>query len=74
MTQFEALVSIAQTMLRMRGQWHANGATAFADINLAVEQAADLLDNIEAIGHDTIAAAKRELKQRAAPANIEHYR
>lgn len=42
MTTFEAIVSMAQIVLRHRGQWHA-GATAYDDIDLAVNQCADLL-------------------------------
>lgn len=32
MTTFEGLVSIAQTILRVPGEWH-QGATAYADIS-----------------------------------------
>lgn len=42
MTTFEAIVSMSLTVLRQRGQWHG-GATAHNDIDLAVNQCADLL-------------------------------
>ena len=42
MTTFEAIVSMAMLVLRQRGQWHG-GATAYADIDLAVNQCSDLL-------------------------------
>ncbi len=42
MTTFEALVSMSQTVLRQRGQWQG-GATAYDDIDLVVNQCADLL-------------------------------
>lgn len=42
MTKFDALVSMALCVLRQRGQWQG-GATAFSDIDLAVNQCSDLL-------------------------------
>ena len=43
-TPFEAIVSIARIILRHRGQWQGP-ATAHADIDLAVNQASDLIPN-----------------------------
>ena len=67
MTRFEAIVSIAQIVLRHRGQWHV-GATAFADIDTAVNEASDLLgDGTRAMCE----AAISELKLRSTPSSAE---
>ena len=62
MNKFEAIVSIAQTLLRVKNQWHG-GATAFEDIDRAVAQACQLIpgDSDEASN-----AARTELRRRAA--------
>lgn len=57
----EALVTMAQTLLRVRGEWHG-GATAFADIELAVSNVADLVP--DATLNQKLCAI-REIKRRA---------
>lgn len=42
MTTYEALVSMSMLLLRQRGQWQG-GATAYADIDFAVNRCSDLL-------------------------------
>lgn len=67
MTTFDALVNLAQITLRARGQWQA-GATAYTDIDRAVNQCADLLrgdDMPDLVSLDVIKAAIAELKRRA---------
>lgn len=66
MTTFEALTSMAQVVLRARGQWHA-GATAHDDIDLAVNQCADLLpEGSRALCEMAIAELKRSSTPYAA--------
>jgi hypothetical protein len=72
MTQFEALVSMAQTVLRARGEWH-QGATAHDDIVVAVYDCANAIRGGTDIAgpdvsRDVRQAAIRELKLRATPA------
>jgi hypothetical protein len=67
MTTFEALVSISLMVLRHRGQWHG-GATAFADIEVAVSDSmaairGDHWPNLVTL-HDALMAIG-ELKRRA---------
>lgn len=61
MTHIDALVSMAQTVLRFRQQWHGP-ATAHADIDLAVNQCSDLLPNGT---RELCESAITELKRRA---------
>jgi hypothetical protein len=66
MTTFRALVSMAQTVLRVRGQWHG-GATAYADIERAVSDCAEAIRGDEwrdLITLDQIKSAIAELKRR----------
>ncbi len=66
MTTFEALVSISQTLLRARGEWQGN-ATAHADIDRAVNQAADLIrgdDRPDLVTLDLIKMTIAELRRR----------
>jgi len=66
MTTFRALVSMAQTVLRVRGQWHG-GATAYADIERAVSDCAEAIRGDEwrdLISLDQIKSAIAELKRR----------
>lgn len=65
MTTFEALVSISQTVIRSRGQWQG-GATAHDDIDLAVNQCADLLPDVT---RELCEMAISELKRRAGKAS-----
>lgn len=68
MTTFEALVSMSQMVLRQRGQWHG-GATAFDDIDLAVNQCSDLLP---AGSRQLCDMAVAELKRRSGIAAHNH--
>jgi hypothetical protein len=62
MTTFEAATSIAQTLLRIKGQWHG-GATAHIDIDRAVFATCRAMGPIaDDIGN----AVRAELKRRAA--------
>lgn len=61
MTTFEALMTLSQIVIRQRGQWHG-GATAYDDIDLAVNNCADLLPQGTRILCDMAVA---ELKRRA---------
>ena len=66
MTTFRALVSMAQTVLRVRGQWHG-GATAYADTERAVSDCAEAIRGDEwrdLITLDQIKSAIAELKRR----------
>lgn len=63
MTTFEALVSIAQTVLRQRGQWYGP-ATAHDNIDLAVNQCSDLLpDSTRLLCEMAITEIKRRCGQ-----------
>lgn len=67
MTTFEALVSMSQMVLRARGEWHG-GATAFSDIDRAVNDVADLMrgdDNPDLVSLDLINMAIAELRWRS---------
>ena len=73
MTTFRALVSMAQTVLRVRGQWHG-GATAYADIERAVSDCAEAIRGDEwrdLVTLNQINAAIAELKLRATPALVD---
>lgn len=65
-TPFEALVSMAMLVLRQRGQWQG-GATAFDDIDLAVNQCSDLLPGGSSSLCDSVVA---ELKRRSGCAAV----
>jgi hypothetical protein len=68
MTTFEALVSMSVLTLRTRGQWQG-GATAYADIDAAVNGCADLLrgdDMPELVSLGLIEMAISEICRRAA--------
>jgi hypothetical protein len=70
MTTFDALVSMAQLVLRARGEWQM-GATAYADIERAVSDCAEAIRGDEwrdLIMLDQIKSAIAELKLRATPA------
>ena len=69
MTTFDALVSTAQTVLRVRGEWQ-QGATAHNDIVIAVYRCAEAMqgDGQLAVTRDIRQAAIAELKLRATPA------
>lgn len=62
-TPVEAIVSMAQIVLRVRKEWHA-GATAHDDIDRACNNVADLLPGITV---DMLHAAIAELKRRSTP-------
>lgn len=61
MTHLDAVVSMAQVVLRSRGQWQF-GATAHRDIDLAVNQCSDLLPGGT---RELCEAAISELRRRA---------
>jgi hypothetical protein len=61
MTTFEALVSMSQTLLRARGEWHGP-ATSHEDIDCAVNGIADLMQNGS---RQLCEMAVSELKQRS---------
>lgn len=66
MNTFEALVNIAQMRLRARGDWQRS-ATAYADIDMAVNGAADLMrgnDMPDLVSLGMIESAISEIKQR----------
>jgi hypothetical protein len=69
MTTFDALVSMAQMMLRARGEWQ-QGATSFLAIELAANQIADLMrdGDPDLVPKSLLVAAISELKRRATPA------
>jgi hypothetical protein len=62
MTTFDAIVSIAQTLLRVKGEWQG-GATAYADIDRRVSNACLLIGTEANPFRD---AATAELRRRAA--------
>lgn len=60
LTDFDAIVSIAQTLLRARGQWRTDGtATSARDIEHAVIQSTDLIAGTRIYRTSAIAELKR---------------
>ena len=68
LTAFDALVSMAQTVLRVRGDWQ-QGATAFTDIDRAVNNVADLMP-LRMVSRDMCEAAIAEIKRRCGPPRV----
>lgn len=60
MTRHEALTSMAQTLLRMRGEWQRS-VTSNDEIDLAVNQISDMLPNPS---REACEAAVSELRRR----------
>lgn len=58
--RIEGAVTIAQVLLRMRGQWQG-GATAHADMADATDDA----DKLLSLSHSEYSAVRSELKRRA---------
>lgn len=67
MTTFEALVNMAMIVLRQRGQWQG-GATAYDDIDRAVNECSDLLPEGS---RNLCDMAVAELKRRSAVAELK---
>ena len=73
LSTFQGLTSMAQTVLKARGQWHM-GATAYADIERAVSDCAEAIRGDEwrdLVTLNQINAAIAELKLRATPALVD---
>jgi hypothetical protein len=65
MTTFETLVSISQTALRARGEWHGP-ATAHGDMDWVVNRVAEILpDQTRELSEMAIAELKRRAGYRA---------